>query len=109
VSATFEPCARESEAPNIRVTGELPGVFSGRRSAVFTIRRYLPRRCFNEAVDITVSSRPGEGQQTARYNLLQAKRYRASSQLGVNFTKLHDRSFALKSDTTVFDKGPTNK
>jgi hypothetical protein len=112
LSASFDPCAAEAAAPNVFASGTLPTAPGSRQKArPHQLRTYLPRRCFNTAVDITVQSTGADPKVTARYNLTQAERYRAGLQVGTIFTDLVDHSFGLRTvrdSSVIYDKGPTN-
>jgi hypothetical protein len=111
LSASFDPCAAEAAAPNVFASGTLPDVSGLSKASDYVLRAYLPRRCFNTAVDITVQSTAGDPKVAARYNLTQAERYRAGLQVGTIFTDLVDHSFGLRTvrdSSVIYDKGPTN-
>lgn len=112
--AKFEPCAIQSAAPNILQSSEK---FTSveHTAGQWTLHDFLPRRCFNTAVDVSVVGDAGGKPVAQRYPLSQYDRYRATLQAGILFTPLHDSEFALRADQTdpskkfIYDKGPTNR
>ena len=110
----FEPCAIQSAAPNILQSSEkFPSVLQG--AGEWELVTFLPRRCFNTAVDVSIVGSGQSGPVTQRYPLAQYDRYRGTVQAGVLFTPLHDGDFALRAeqgDTSkkfIYDRGPTNR
>jgi hypothetical protein len=109
--ATFEPCAAEPEAPSLFLSSGI-GALSGLSGGRFQLIELPPRRCWNSAVDVSVSKAPkaGEDEHTSRYGLSQSGRYRGTVQLGVLFTELHEQTFGLRTTDSarIFSKGPTS-
>jgi hypothetical protein len=114
-SVSFVPCEIEKEEPTVRVDAGLDGFrphsAMTRRAAPPVSPLYEGRVCFNRDVTIEVAVTPtGKDPQTWRHAIAQHVRYRATAQIGILSTDLHDSDFALITDAggtqIVFDKGP---
>jgi hypothetical protein len=112
---SFDPCAAESAAPNVLQASEKFPISALQASGQYHLSPFLPRRCYNTSVDITVRGSKATAAEATRYPLKQADRYRATLQAGVLFTTQHDGDFGLRAspaDPTqqvIFDKGPTDR
>jgi hypothetical protein len=104
----FDPCALEPASPTI-LASDKASVLSGFQSGGWKLRTYPERSCFNGSVVVTLKTSIGPADVTARTTIDQSTRYRATAQLGVMFTTLHDQTFGLRPDSTgnhVYSKGP---
>ncbi|HEU5217441.1 MAG TPA: hypothetical protein VFU23_02210, partial [Gemmatimonadales bacterium] len=109
----FEPCAIQAAAPNVlQSSDKFP---SGLQAGEWKLQQFLPRRCFNTAVDVSVVGEDRGSAVTQRFPLSQYDRYRATVQAGILFTPQHDREFGLRADQAdtskkfIYDKGPSNR
>jgi hypothetical protein len=106
-TADFQPCSMEPSAPSILITDRL--TVAARQSKEWYLLDYLPRRCWNPTVSLTVS---GTGRRV-NYTLAQATRYRATLHLGTVFSETHDVTFGLRPESPtvnrIFSQGPTEK
>jgi hypothetical protein len=104
----FDPCALEPASPTI-LASDKASVLSGFQSGGWKLRTYPERACFNGSVVVTLKTSIGPADVTARTTVDQSTRYRATAQLGVMFTTLHDQTFGLRPDSTgnrIFSQGP---
>jgi len=104
----FDPCALEPASPTI-LASDKSSVLSGFQSGGWKLSTYPERSCFNGSVVVTVKTSIGPTDVTARTSIDQSTRYRATAQLGVMFTTLHDQTFGVRQDSTgshIYSKGP---
>ncbi|HTK48803.1 MAG TPA: hypothetical protein VL328_12580 [Gemmatimonadaceae bacterium] len=110
----FEPCALQSAAPSVlestyKYPLSAPNTVQ-RAEATWRLQTYLPRTCFNTAVEVTLT-----GDRPQKYPLRQYERYRATLNGGTLFTTLHSAEFALRpaqddpSRKFIYDKAPAEK
>jgi hypothetical protein len=114
--AEFAPCALEPAGISAYVPGQFPTLpqSNARGAVVHTPLRLLPRRCFNQSVDVTVTGTKLDDNNTptaftGRHTLTQYGRYRTTLQVGAAFTELHDNTYGLRPDGAqmrIFNKGP---
>ena len=106
----FEPCALEPASPTILVSDK-SSTLSGFQSGGWKLRTYPERSCFNGSVVVTAKTSIGPADVTARTTIEQSTRYRATVQLGVLFTTLHDQTFGLRPEggvNRIYTRGPEN-
>lgn len=112
LSSRFEPCSAQSAAPNIQQSSEKFPKDSDEDT--WQLQKFLERRCYNTAIDVTIVGNHSGKSVVQRYPLTQYDRYRGTVQAGVLYTDLHDAAFGLRHDqndtnkTFIYDKGPSN-
>jgi hypothetical protein len=109
---TFENCALEPSGPRVYVPAVTfpdlrSGEVKGPRGEPVDLVTAGPRHCYSGQVDLVLRHDSGGSKAEYRYPLLQYRRYEATLQFGVLFSTLHDETFGLRPDSTIFSKGPT--
>jgi hypothetical protein len=107
----FEPCALESAAPSIFVSVDSVNLISGRQAAVWKLRQYPARTCYNATINISMAAEAGAG--AISYTLGQYQLYRGTLQLGALFTDQFVQTFDVRPDEggqgIVYSRGPTGR
>lgn len=107
----FEPCALESAAPSVFVSVNSVNLSSGRQAAVWKLRQYPARTCYNSTVSISMAADGGAG--AISYTLGQYQTYRGTVQLGAIFTDQFVQNFDVRpgddGQNIVYSRGPTGR
>lgn len=107
----FEPCALESAAPSVFVSVDSVNLSSGRQAAVWKLRQYPARTCYNSTVNISMSADGGAG--AISYTLGQYQTYRGTVQVGAIFTDQFVQTFDVRpggdGQNVVYSRGPTGR
>jgi hypothetical protein len=107
----FEPCALESATPSVFVSVNSVNLTSGRQAAVWKLRQYPARTCYNSTVNISMAAEGGAG--GISYTLGQYQLYRGTLQLGAIFTNQFVQTFDVRPDADgqgfIYSRGPTGR
>jgi hypothetical protein len=125
-SLDFHPCSLESNSPSLLVRqtnpvkkpvqGEIDEVIG--EAAGDTVEKFPPGSCLNQHVTLTVKKTmigsDGKEKVVARgqFVLEQYKRYRATLQLGILFSRLNNEQYGLMSKqgkNIIYSKGPDGR
>ena len=114
VSVDLDPCGVPSATPKVLISADISSLTL--LAAEEPDVRWFPplRRCFGPAAGIKLTVGSGDKARTLAYTLKQFERYRATLQLGVAASELHQRGFALRTagttkrifETTPEERGP---
>jgi hypothetical protein len=104
VSLDLDPCNTLAATPKVLIGADLASItlqadVEGRLRA-----EWFPplRRCFGTGAGVKLAVTKGAGQpKQISYTLKQFERYRATLQLGVTFSELHQQTFSLRQDGAV--------
>lgn len=116
VTLDLDPCSTLAAAPKVLVSADVSGItFQAAEQAVPQVEWFPPlRRCFGTAAGIKVTKGSGQTAATVAYTLKQFERYRATLQIGVAMSDLHQQTFGLRTDdgvkriieTSAVERGP---
>ena len=109
----FTPCSLQDAAPAIFVSSETVKLSSGSQTTNWTLVRIAPRTCFNEAVMIKANGKVKGNDAQIAFSLLQYRLYRATLQLGVDFTTQHGSDFGVVTNaagqSVIHDSAATGR
>jgi hypothetical protein len=112
VSLDLDPCGIPSATPKVLTSADISSV-TLLAAEQPQIRWFPPlRRCFGAAAGIRLTVGSGEKARTLAYTLKQFERYRATLQLGVAASELHQRGFALRTagaTRRIFETSPEER
>jgi hypothetical protein len=118
VSLDLDPCSTLAAAPKVLISADVSSIQIQSRTDGGLAAEWFPplRRCFGTATGIKLAiKKDGEAQaKAAAYTLKQFERYRATVQIGVAASELHQQTFGLRVDgaakriieTTADERGP---
>ena len=105
VSLDLDPCSTLAAAPKVLISADVSTLTIQSRTAGELRAEWFPplRRCFGTAAGIKLSvTKEGKPEATAlAYTLKQFDRYRATLQIGVAASDLHQQTFGLRKDGEV--------
>jgi hypothetical protein len=105
VGLDLDPCGTLAAAPKVLISADTSAVTfqSGRVPEGLSVQWFPPlRRCFGTAAGVKLAVKKGEAQPKAlAYTLKQFERYRATLQIGVAASDLHQQTFGLRPDGTA--------
>ena len=118
-SVAFDPCELEKEEPSVYVPTNLENFKVHGAPTAQELPPVSPvyegRTCFNRTVtvEVTASDAGDAGKAvTWRTAIAQHTRYRATAQIGIISTDLHESDFTLITDSSgtqrIFNKGPVD-
>jgi len=117
VSLDLDPCATLSATPKVLIGADISSLALQSRSddAPLAVEWFPPvRRCFGVAAGVKVSVTSGTTTKPLAYTLKQFERYRATLQVGIALSRLHQQTFGLRADgaakriieTSAGERGP---
>jgi hypothetical protein len=105
VSLDLDPCSTLAAAPKVLISADVSSLTFQSRTAGELRAEWFPplRQCFGTAAGLKLSvTKEGRTQATAlAYTLKQFDRYRATLQIGVAASELHQQTFGLRQDGSV--------
>lgn len=114
----LDPCNTLGAAPKVLVSADVSGLTLQADEAgrfVMKAHWFQPlRRCFGAAAGIRVTVGTGQAAKAVSYSLKQFERYRATLQIGIAASELHEGTFGLRPDgsakrviaTSAPERGP---
>jgi hypothetical protein len=104
VSLDLDPCSTLAATPKILIGADLASItLQADEQRRLRTEWFSPlRRCFGTAAGIKLAVTKDGGQpKPLSYTLKQFERYRATLQLGVTWSELHQQTFSLRQDGAV--------
>jgi hypothetical protein len=102
VSLDLDPCNTLAAAPKVLVSADVSSLqIQSRVTGQVLVAEWFPplRRCFGTSAGIKLSvTPPGQAAKPLAYTLKQFERYRATLQIGVAASELHQQTFGLRPD-----------
>jgi hypothetical protein len=107
VSLDLDPCSTLAAAPKVLISGDVSAL--DLKAAEEPAKRvpqaqWFPplRRCFGSAAGVKLTVDTGDGKIKAlAYTIKQFERYRATLQIGIAASKLHQQTFGLRPDGAI--------